>query len=56
MDAIVNQNPAIAQAAIIKRESQRSKIESTFRRFAVMTVEAALSDQLTQWFRNLRPG
>ena len=56
MDAIVNQNPAMAQAAIVKRESQRSKIESAFRRVTVMTVKAGLLDQLTQWFRNLRPG
>jgi hypothetical protein len=52
----MNQNPAIAKLPVVERESQRSKIESAFRRVTVMTVEASQSDQLTQWFRNVRPG
>ena len=48
MDAIMNQNPAIAQAAILKRDSQRSKIKFTFRRLTFMTVKAGLLNQPAQ--------
>lgn len=49
VDSIMNQNPAIAQLSVVKRERQRTKIEPTFRRLAGMTVEARLPDQLTKW-------
>jgi hypothetical protein len=46
-DSIMDENPAVAQLSVVKRECQRSKIESAFRRRAVMTVKAGVPDQFT---------
>ena len=56
LDAIVNQNPAVAQLVVAERECQRSEIESACRRWAVVTVEAGLPDQFSKRLGKLGSG
>ena len=52
----MDENPAVAQTSLIEIEWQRREIESAFSRWAVMTVEAGLPDQFTNWLGDFRPG
>ena len=50
----MDENPAITKLSVVKRKNQRSKIESAFRRRAVMTVDAGVPDEFTNWLGAFR--